>query len=386
MTATAERKEKPAPGVDLTDGFSIAGMARRVCTLAGVLVLLICISALPVPRALATSLYTVTGVEVDAKEADAAKAKLKAISEAQVKAFTELLTRLGGPGAAAKAKGFKPSQIGRMMASLSVEEERTGPGRYIGKLTIKFLPKRVRRALSKAGITYVEEQSPAVVVIPVWKTADGTLQLWEDNPWRQAWLDLNAENALVPLNIPLGDLTDTQTLTLEDITSGSTQKLEAIGLRYGAEAALVAYAEAVSDNSVKAAMNGDSPVGRISFEKTYVATEGGIAAAAAQAARRFHTVMIFKWTKSQTAPSIASSDLQAVNIAVPFATLQEWNQLRAQLARTPGVNGVDVSSLSSNSALVRLTYAHGFENLQAALSQNRLNLVLVGGTWVLQPY
>ena len=331
-------------------------------------------------------LFVVSGVKVDARAANAAEAKKKAIIEAQVKAFAELVERLGGKSSAAQANKFSPSQIGRMMASLRVEEERTGPGRYIGTLTIKFLPRRVRSQLSKAGITIVEEQSPPIVVIPLWKTADGQQVVWQDNPWRTAWQNLKAENALVPILVPLGDLTDTETLPVEDLLQRNEQKLEAIALRYSAGAVLVAEAEATGENKIHATMSGESPVGRVEFDKTYVATEGGIDEAARMAAERFHSVMVFKWKKSKSAPALADTRLQAVNIAVPFSSLQEWNALRAQLTITPGVSNVDVASLANDGALVRLTYAQGFENLRAALQQQRLSLILVGGTWVLQPY
>ena len=334
----------------------------------------------------AGNLFVVSGVKVDARAENAAKAKKKAIIEAQVKAFAELLERLAGKASAAKAKEFTPSQIGRMMASLRVEEERTGPGRYIGKLTIKFLPRRVRSQLSRAGITIVEEQSPPIVVIPLWKGPDGQPVLWQDNPWRTAWQELKAENALVPVLVPLGDLTDTETLTIEDVLQRSEHKFEAIGLRYSAEAVLVAVAESSGENEIHATMSGDSPVGRIGFDKSYVAMQGGIAAAAKMAAERFHAVMVFKWKRSKTAPAVANTGLQAVNIAVPFSSLQEWNALRGQLTITPGVTKVDVTSLASDGALVRVTYAQGFENLRAALQQQRMSLVLVVGTWVLQPY
>jgi hypothetical protein len=363
-----------------------AGAWRGWLVSAALLVALCTFSAGAVMAQDTGNLFVVSGVKVDARAENAAEAKKKAIIEAQIKAFTELVERLAGKSSADTAKKFTPAQIGRMMASLRVEEERTGPGRYIAKLTIKFLPRRVRSALSRAGIAIVEEQSPPIVVIPLWKGPDGQPVLWQDNPWRTAWQELKAENALVPILVPLGDLTDTETLTLEDVLQGSEQKFEAIALRYGAEAALVAVAEATGENNIHATMSGDSPVGPIGFDKSYVATEGGIAAATRMAAERFHTVMVFKWKKSKTAPAVADTNLQAVNIAVPFSSLQEWNTLRAQLTIIPGVTNVDVSSLASDGALVRVTYAQGFENLRAALQQQRMSLVLVGGTWVLQPY
>ncbi len=333
----------------------------------------------------ADALFTVTGVEVDVTDTDAAKAKLKAISQAQVKAFHILVERLGDEGAASKVADFTPSDIGRLMASLSVEQERTGPQRYIGKLTIKFLPQRVREALASINFNLVEEQAPRIVVIPVWRSNEGVV-VWDENPWREAWQSLKAENSLVPVLVPLGDLTDAQSLTPEEALAKDIQKLQAVGYRYGAETVLVAIAEPVGNNSVRATMQGASPLGELEFDKTYVSTDGGIEAAAKQAAARFHAVMTFKWKQARKSNGLLNSNVQVVNVAVPFSSLNEWNALRGQLSITSGVQEVDVSSLSSNGAIVRLTYVNGFENLRAAMQQQRLSLILVGGTWVLQAY
>ena len=331
------------------------------------------------------ALFIVSGVEVDVTDSDASKAKLKAISEAQVKAFKILVERLGEPGDAEKVKHFKPGQIGRLMSSLSVEEERSGPQRYVGKLTIKFLPERVRKALANIKFNYVTEQSPRILIIPVWRTENGPV-VWEDNPWRAAWQSLNAENSLVPVLVPLGDLTDSRTLPPEFTLNAPSDRLEALGYRYEAKAVLLAYAEPLGDNSVQASMSGDSPVGKIAFDKRYVSTEGGIEAAAQQAAARFHTVMTFKWKKSRRRNGVSDIGVQVVNVAVPFSSLNEWNAMRGQMTITPGVTAVDVNSLSSTGANVRLTYNVSFEQLRASMHQQRLNLVLVGGVWVVQPF
>ena len=359
------------------------GSVRRFWT-AVVCSAVLCLAS-AVAHAQDSSLYIVSGVEVDVTDTDAAKAKLKAISEAQIKAFRILVERLGEEGDVAKVQHFKPAQIGRLMSSLSVEEERTGPKRYIGKLTIKFLPDRVRTALSEVKFNVVEEQAPRILVIPIWRTEQGPV-VWEDNPWRTAWQSLKSENSVVPVLIPLGDLSDAQALTPEEVMAGDQAKLEAIGYRYEARAVLVALAEPIGDNSVRATMQGQSPVGDISFDKTYVSTDGGLADASLQAASRFHKAMIFKWKKSRPSQGLANTNVQVVNIAVPFSSLNEWNAIRGQLSIAPGVTAVEVNSLASTGASVRLTYNIAFEQLRLALQQQRLNLVLVGGTWVVQPF
>lgn len=329
-------------------------------------------------------LYTVSGIAVDVTDKDASRAKLKAISEAQVKAFAVLVERLAGEAGQAVLKRLSPADIGRMMASLSIEEERTGPGRYIGRLTVRFLPDKVRQALARAGVAYSEERAPPIVIVPVWQGPEGAVA-WTDNPWRRAWLALNAQDALVPLIIPLGDLSDAQTLSPEDAIVGHTAKLEAVRLRYSGEAILVAIAAPTGEATVRAVMSGDSPLGFIDFDKTYTAEEGGVEAAAGQAARRFYAAMVAKWRESR-GPARPAAAVQALSVAVPFASLEQWNAIRSRLLATPGVAGVDISNLTGGGAIVRLSYGVPLADLQAALAGRRLDLALVGDTWVLRPF
>lgn len=331
-------------------------------------------------------LYTVTGVIVDVRDADAVQAKLKAISDAQLKAFDRLVRRLASPAAAKRMASLGRRKIGRMMASMSVESERTGPGRYIGKLTIRFLPEKVRAALQNAGIRYTEKQAPKIVIVPLWNGPEG-LVVWQDNVWRQAWIGLKAENSIVPIIIPLGDLTDSQAISAEEVFQRHETKLEAIKFRYQAESILVAIATPKSKNVLHAVMSGDSPLGRIRFDKVYKGTETeDLKALAERVAARFHQVMIDKWKKEGGGAPVVASPPQSFAVSVPFSNTNEWNDIRIELLTTPGVTGVDVSSIAANGAVVQLTYVGPFPALQSALKRARLNLALYGGQWVLQPF
>jgi len=335
--------------------------------------------------------FTVSGIKVDVRDKDAATAKIKAIQQAQVKAFHKLLRRIASEEAWGRLKSIGPRAIGRMMSSLSVQEEHTGPRRYIGKLTIRFMPRKVRAALRKAGAGYVTRQAPRVLVVPVWKGPEGPV-LFKDNPWRKAWEKLDAANALVPVLIPVGDLTDSQTISAEDALARDKVKLEALQMRYDTQGVLVAIAEPAGDNAVHASMTGSSPVGEIAFDKTYISTDGGIAAAAEQAARRFHTVMTYKWKKkiaAERAARAAKSPARAstrLTVNVPFHSLREWQSLQARIRTTPGVVGVDVSTLSGTGAIISLASSLSLPRLQAALQQSRLYLQQANGRWYLQAY
>jgi hypothetical protein len=342
-----------------------------------------------------TGMFSVTGVEVDVTDKDAASARTRAIIEAQVKAFYVLAERLGSPEAAKQLAGLDARDIGRMLRSLSIEEERSAPGRYIGKLTVRFLPARIREIFGRYGIEVVEDQAPPVVVLPLWKGPDGPV-LWEDNLWRKAWLDLRAEQSVVPIIIPLGDLEDTSAISAEEVLAGDTIKLESLMLRYEAKAILVATAGPDPKGGIHAVMQGDSPLGRINFDKIYTAEDGSLEGAAATAARRFDEVMLEKWRTvkikmAAEARAQAEAERQATRassslaVAVPFTGIHQWNGIRARLISTPGVIGVDVSTIAENGAVIQLAFLDSLETLQSALSGSGLRLVHAGGTWVLQP-
>lgn len=353
----------------------------------------------PAQRALAvgpveTGLFSVTGVQVDVTDKDAATARTRAIIEAQVKAFYRLAERLGSPEAAQKLAGMDARDIGRMLRSLSIEEERSAPGRYIGKLTIRFLPGKIRELFGRYGIDVVEEQAPPIVVLPVWKGPGGAV-IWEDNLWRKAWLDLKAEQSLVPIIVPLGDLEDTSAISPDEALAGNAIKLESLMIRYEAKAILVAVAEPDPAGGIRAVMQGDSPLGRVNFDKIYTADDGTPESAAALAAKRFDDVMLEKWRgvrikMAAEARARAEAERQAARpsmslpVAVPFSGIEQWNGIRARLLGTPGVIGVDVSTIANNGAVIQLAFLDSVDVLQSSLSGEGLRLVQANGTWVLQ--
>lgn len=342
-----------------------------------------------------TGMFSVTGVQVDVTDTDATTARTRAIIEAQVKAFYQLAERLGSPEAAKRLEGMDARDIGRMLRSLSIEEERSGPGRYIGKLTVRFLPDKIREVLGRYGVDVVEDQAPPLVVLPLWKGPNG-LVLWEDNLWRKAWLDLKAEQSLVPIIVPLGDLQDTSAITPDEVAAGDAIKLESLMIRYEAKAVLVAIAEPDPSGGIRAVMQGNSPLGKINFDKIYTAEDGTLEAAAAGAAKRFDEVMLEKWRSvrlkvATEARARADAERQTARaskslpVAVPFSGIHQWNGIRARLLATPGVIGVDVSTIAENGAVIQLVFLDSVPDLQQALSGSGLRLVQAGGTWVLQP-
>jgi hypothetical protein len=333
-----------------------------------------------------TSVFAVPGVAVDVTAPDATSAKNQALIDAQMKAFVQLAERLGTPELAQEVSRFDTKQVLTYLKSLSIEEELISPGRYQGKLTVRFLPEKIRTLYRDYGVKVSAEQGPSFLILPVW-TADGVQVLWGDTPWQRAFKSLNAQQSAIPLFVPLGDAEDRSTLSVTDVINDDKVKLEAIRRRYDAAVVVIAYGEA-AEGGVRGRLFGDSPLGRLNFDKVYIAETGTIDDSAALAAQRFHGVMLEKWRSggyqvaTESDGDGAGEQGNVLSVSVPFAGPSEWNGLRSRILATPGILGLDVSTLGGDGAVVNLSYAGTLEEMQSSFQDTGLQLARNGGIWV----
>lgn len=343
------------------------------------------------------ALFTIAGVAVDVTDKDAATAKVKAIQQAQVIAFRRLVKRLAGEAAVKRFAKLTPRDIGRMMASLSIANEQTGPDRYIAELTIRFIPRRVRALLRKARVAVVTQKAPPVLIVPLWRKADGLVEIWGDNPWRKAWLAAQDEHALQPVIVAAGDETDRAAITAEQALAMDDERLEALKNRYDVRYVLVTVAESVGETSLRATMSGKAPGGNVAFDKTYDAGAANIDAAAETAVRRFMDIVTMKWRQKVLARLRKEARARAAErarraarawrtVVVAFDSLRQWQAIRARLLSTPGVQAVDVRSLGPDHAVIGLRSNLQLLQLRNALAQSRLDLYQAGGRLVVRAY
>jgi hypothetical protein len=341
-----------------------------------------------------TSIFAVQGVEVDVTDKDATTAKNLALVQVQMKAIVMLANRLGTPEMSAEIAKLEDKDVLPLLKSLSIEQESTGPGRYIGRFTVRFLPTKIRNLFEKYGVNVVvQEQAKPMLLLPLWKTAEG-VKLWEDNLWLAAWRNLHAEQSQVPLIVPIGDAEDKSAVTTQDVLDLNPLKLEALRRRYDVRTILVAVGEAAEGNAVHATLTGESELGTMKFDKVYTADGGTLEASAELAATRIHVVMIdkFKSDKDRLAAQaqaqqdeLAANASHSIPVSVPFTSPSEWNGIRSRILATPGVIGVDVSTLAGNGAVVRLMYVGDLEVTQSSMQAAGLQMTQIGGTWVIQP-
>jgi Uncharacterized protein conserved in bacteria (DUF2066) len=374
----------------------IAGLKWSQLWRAGVWALLAILwsaSGAPAGGPVETSIYAVQGVDVDVTSTDAAAAKNQALMDVQVKAFFQLVERLGSPELATDLQAkMKPDDIAPYLRSLSIEQETSAPGRYIGKFTVRFLPAKMQKFFDGYGVKLPASQAEPILILPVWRGADAN-RLWEDNPWRKAWLDFKGEQGLVPLIVPLGDLEDTETLSVDNALLNDPIKIEAIRRRYDAPSILVAQAQP-AEGGIHVYIEGETRLGKVTFNKIYKADDGQIESAATAAIVKFQAALVEKYKESQAKIAAAAAAEEAAKnsnkphsmaVAVPFASPREWNAIRSRILNAPNVTGFDLSTLSADGAVIRLMYTNSLPVLQGNMERVGLKLSQLGTTWVIQP-
>ena len=334
-----------------------------------------------------TSPYAVQGVDVDVTDQSVKVAKDKALVEVQMKALVELGQNLGGSDVATEFSKLDAKQVMPLLKSLSIEQETMSPGHYQGKFTVRFLPEKLKPMLSAMGVHLPSEQGPPMLVIPVWTDEAARVVVWEDNPWRKAWADLHAAQSQIPILVPLGDQEDSTTLSAKDISDNNAVKLEALRRRYDVKTLLIAFAQLAPGGGIHARVIGTSDLGKITIDKVYTADTHQLTDSAALAAQRFQTLITdkFKSDQAKVAAAKAASGPAALAVLVPFAGPSEWNGLRSRILSTPGVVGLDVTSLDAGGASARLLYNGNVEDLGPSFQAANLRLERAGLGWTIRP-
>ena len=339
-------------------------------------------------RAGAQEVFTVTDVRVDATAKTAAAARETARAEGERRALGRLLARLTLRADQARLPVLERSQIAALVRNFEVEEEKTSSVRYLAKLTIRFKRKALRRLLRAHDIPFAETLSEPVLVLPVYEVADA-LALWDDpNPWREAWARQPKRDGLVPLVVPLGDLSDIADIGAEQALRGDDARISAIAWRYGAADALIALArlravplENLPQVEVSVGRFGASAREWAIVETFTAASPDGLEELLARAAEVVAVAVEENWKRD----NILRFDRQGdITVAVPIERLEDWLEVRKRLQRVAFIRRSDLVYLSRGEARARLRFIGEVEQLALALAQSDLILSREASSWILR--
>lgn len=334
----------------------------------------------PAPAAAQSSsdIYTVTGIPIDATGADASQARESALVQGRIKAADEVLRRFTLYADWPRLPEVDAVTADAMVTGIGVANERTSGTRYLGEVTARLDPGRVRSFLRQSGVRFTESQAAPVLLLPVLDTPGVRVLFDEPNPWRAAWESIGLSNSLVPIRLALGDLEDFAAIDAGTAIGADWAAVEAIAGRYGVDQVLVAHAKADEGASFDVTLYRVTPRGT---EETTRSFQGAtVEDASATAAQEIRNSMIANW-KTQNA--VAFGLEQTFPASVEFASLGEWAAIRKRLESVSIVQSYDVVALSARGAELKIRVAGPIEALAANLSQRQVRLIDEGGYWTM---
>src|SRR5688572_690463 len=158
----------------------------------------------PVGAALAANddVFTVGNYPVDAQAANAVDAKKQALADGQQSAFRSLLKRLVPVTDYDRLKRLSALKASGFLEGVSVRSERNSSTRYIASLDFSFRADSVRSVLQQEGIPFIEDQAREIVVVPVVRNPDGSIEAGAaSRAWNSAWKSLDQEHTLAPFSL-----------------------------------------------------------------------------------------------------------------------------------------------------------------------------------------
>ncbi len=339
------------------------------------------LALVPLVSAQAAEVFTVRNVPVDATAAAAANARDEAVAKGYLDAYALLMQRLVPKEELPKVPQLTSSQIANYTVDFSVARERTSTVRYLADITYRFRPDEMRRLLRDNAVGFAETKSKPVIVLPL-QEAGGTEILWEDgNAWRDVWSLRDVSDGLVPLIVPLGDLSDILSISADEAIAGDVQRLSGLAQRYGAGSVLVSRAVLRGDAQTETA--------ELDLNTTRFDTDGSAQPFLAETYRQEpgETLEVFMLRASNALESVIQESWKASNVLqfgvqsvievdVPLSGLGDWVKIQRLLKNVPAVVSSRVRSISKQQVDMSLTYAGDEKQLSLALRQNDLTLSL----------
>jgi hypothetical protein len=329
--------------------------------------------------------YTVSKLAVDVTAKNAVAAKAKAMAEAQKHGIDTVLRRVVPFSFSAKLPDLQPQQVETLVNGMAIRKEQYSTTRYIATLDVIFNEQGVKELLASLGIPVSEERAPMISILPL--VIDGNKVKSVNEPWRQAWLDLDLSHGLTPANV-LQPRPELEAGMVRAVLAGDASAFAAVQRDYGSAPLIIAVGQPIDGGRFVTRLAGVDGVGRINYGRSDKV--GKKAPKAAQDAASFaYAVLENRWKATRTAPDpiAAPANYQEgmpqpqaapqqgepgrlVTAVVVFAGLKEWQQIRGRLTQVPGLQRLEVNSLSARTASITFDYGGSLGHLQQVLGQN----------------
>ena len=332
--------------------------------------------------AAAQDLYTVSGIHVDKSAGSATQAREAALASGQQVAFSRLISRLTLMTPSAASGLADKNTITNLVRDFGVTNEKTSSVRYIADMSVRFKADEVRQFLQNRNIPFAETEARKVLVLPVY-SSQGYTSLWDDpNPWRDAWNRVAGDSGLVPITLPVGDLADISTVSVEQAQSGDEAAIDKIGERYGASVAVVDATKSGQAIDVSVTRYDASGTPHVFGVHESIASGESANDALQRAAADVRTQLEDSWKQTNMIDYGAGGELM---LFIPITGMDDWASIENRLENLPVIKVLRVVAMSRREVQIDVEFAGTNDQFRVALAQQNLNLKQIDQLWFVEP-
>ena len=330
--------------------------------------------------------YTVSKLAADVTAKNAVAAKTKATAEAEKRGLDIVLRRVVPFSFYGKLPDLQPQQVEALVNSISIRKEQYSTTRYIASLDVIYNEQGVKELLASLGIPVSEERAPMISILPL--VIDGNKVKSGNEAWREAWLDLDLSHGLTPANV-LQPRPELEAGMVRAVLAGDAAAFAAVQRDYGSAPLVIAVGQPVEGGRFVTRLAGADGVGRINYGRSDKISGAAPKAAAQDAASFAYAVLENRWKATRASPDPVAAPVnyeegmpqpqaapqqgepgRLVTAVVVFAGLKEWQQIRGRLTQVPGLQGLEVNSLSARTASITFGYGGSLGRLQQVLADS----------------
>lgn len=326
-------------------------------------------------------LFTVHGVRVDVTAESAVAARTEAFEKAQQDAFKMLAERLLPESDAQEFQVPPGTTISPMVKDFEITGEQLSRIQYIGTYTFRFKESAIRNFFADKNVSFSDVRSKPVLILPFYQWGSKNVLWGENNPWLAAWGQTDTRQGLVPVQVPIGDISDVKDIGDAQALTYSTDNLHSMIQRYGAGEAIIVIAapkwEGGDGNGEPVSLEMmiyRTDLGAPAFVKTVSVTtqeKNGTETIFDAGVRAVRQTFQSDW-KSKTVAQAAESNI--LKARVRFASLREWADTQKALREVNGISYMRVVRLAPKQAEIEITYSGTEDRLRLALSQANMSL------------
>jgi len=324
-----------------------------------------------------SKMFSAGGIQIDVTAENAAVAREQAMQDGQKRALMVVMERMTPSYVAEQLPELVPDDILNFVQDISVSNEKTSTVRYMASLEVRFNPEAVRELLRQNNVPYVRTSGKPLLILPLYKrSASANPILWEEeNAWLRAWINRTTESYMIPLFVPLGELSDTQTLGVDQILRGDLTSAQELAKRYEAEGILIV--ELVRNGqtfTVKGRAMDEATASEIRNFSFSVPLVKNTSTTFARAVKKVVDHLESVWKNEQMVQFNEAASLVAM---VPVSDLKQWEMIKERLDRIPLISSYYLQAARSGVLQLTVFFAESLERLQKEMNKRMLSLTVL---------